>query len=86
MDERERLKALKIPEALKGKKIVMSAEMFVYQIGEIIFNFMCIENPTWAKLDEEARELVIKQYVIGCLGEMYERNINSKPNDPEDIQ
>ena len=85
MSEIEKLKNLKIPEHLRGKKLVMSAEMFVDEIGEVLFYFTQNLIPGYDQVNDAGKKLVIKQYVIGYLDVIYQSNIDSKPDDPEEL-
>lgn len=84
-EELEKLKSLKIPEYLRGKKFLVTAEMFVEDIGNALLYFTSNLPEEYSMLNKDGQMLVIKQYVIGHLEEIYRANIDSKLEDPDQL-
>lgn len=71
---------LEIPNYIKGKKIVMNAELYLEELVTVMMAFLeVIENSDdFAKLNNNQKEMVIFEYGVGYLKQLYSNNIENK--------
>jgi len=76
----EQLKNLKLPPEMEGKKLVMTPQMFVDEINILMSTAIAIweTTPGFLALNEEGRKLIINEFAIGYVKDIYNKNIENK--------
>jgi hypothetical protein len=75
---------MELKKELLGKKLVMTPEMFVAELTNVLVAVIGITQET--KMSAAEIKVYSKQWATQYMNNVYDKNINSKPDDPEEIQ
>ncbi len=75
-------------ESIKNKKIVFSPYMLAAEISRMLETFLKERNSIaeLTKFNDDQIRMFTDRYAVDYVKLIYDKNMNSKPSDPEDIQ